>query len=153
MNRFSEILPPGHVLVDLVASSRTRVFDIAAKLFAETLGLDSAVICDSLLARERLGSTGLGAGVAIPHARIQGLSTPTAAVLQLRQPVAFQSPDQAPVSLMFFLLVPESATQEHLQLLSAIATLLSDDRRREAMKACASADELRRLLDAPLPAG
>lgn len=153
MNRFAEIVPPEQILVGVSAASKTRAFDIAARLLASRLALDSALVSDSLLARESLGSTGLGAGVAIPHARIKGLRAPTAAILQLQQPVAFHAPDQAPVSLLVFLLLPESATQEHLQLLSAVAELLSDDARREAMKACGTAEALFALINIPLQGG
>lgn len=149
MNRFSEIVPLEHVLAGVSASSKKAAFDMAAQLFARSLGLDSGAITDSLLARESLGSTGLGAGVAIPHARIKGLSAPTAAILQLQHPIAFNAPDQSPVSLLIFLLVPEAATQQHLQLLSTIAELLNDDARRTAMKTCTSAPSLLNLASAP----
>ena len=87
-----------------------------------------ALITDSLFARERLGSTGLGHGVAIPHGRIKGLKAPMAAVFQLASPIGFDAPDEQPVNLLIFLLVPEAATQKHLEILSEIAELLSDAR-------------------------
>jgi PTS system nitrogen regulatory IIA component len=87
-----------------------------------------------LFARERLGSTGLGHGVAIPHGRIKGLKQPLAAVFQLAAPIGFDAPDEQAVQLLIFLLVPEAATQKHLEILSEIAELLSDSQLREAMK-------------------
>jgi PTS system nitrogen regulatory IIA component len=89
------------------------------------------LVTDSLFARERLGSTGLGHGVAIPHGRIKGLKAPMAAVFQLAQPIGFDAPDEQPVNLLIFLLVPEAATQKHLEILSEIAELLSDTALRE----------------------
>jgi hypothetical protein len=86
------------------------------------------------LRAERLGSTGLGHGVAIPHGRIKGLKAPMAAVFQLANPIGFDAPDEQPVGLLIFLLVPEAATQKHLEILSEIAELLSDASLREQIK-------------------
>ena len=86
------------------------------------------------MARERLGSTGLGHGVAIPHGRIKGLKSPMAAVFQLAQPIGFDAPDEQLVNFLIFLLVPEAATQKHLEILSEIAELLSDATLREQLK-------------------
>ena len=103
-------------------------------------------MADSLFARERLGSTGLGHGVAIPHGRIKGLKAPMAAVLQLAQPIGFDSPDEQPVNLLIFLLVPEAATQKHLEILSEIAELLSDAGMRTKMASSQTVDELHGLI-------
>jgi PTS system nitrogen regulatory IIA component len=116
-------------------------------LLFETLhGLHRALITDSLFARERLGSTGLGPGVAIPHGRIKGLKQPLAAVFQLGSPIGFDAPDEQPVQLMIFLLVPEAATQKHLEILSEIAELLSDSALREQMKTSGEAAALHGLI-------
>ncbi|BAO82135.1 phosphotransferase system [Serpentinimonas raichei] len=146
MNRLSAILPAEHVLVALDATSKKRAFEEAGLLFEALHGLNRALITDSLFARERLGSTGLGHGVAIPHGRIKGLKQPLAAVLQLAAPIGFDAPDEQPVRLMFFLLVPEAATQKHLEILSDIAELLSDATLREQMKASTAAADLHRLI-------
>ena len=138
MNRLSAILPSAQVLVSVDATSKKRAFEEAGLLFETLHGLNRALITDSLFARERLGSTGLGHGVAIPHGRIKGLKQPLAAVFQLANPIGFDAPDELPVQLMIFLLVPEAATQKHLEILSEIAELLSDAVLRERMK---SADE------------
>ncbi len=92
-----------------------------------------AAVTDNLFARERLGSTGLGHGVAIPHGRIKGLKQPLAAVVRVQSPIAFDAPDDAPVGLLIFLLVPEAATQRHLEILSEIAEMLSDRALRERL--------------------
>ena len=134
MNRLSAILPAEQVLVHVDATSKKRAFEEAGLLFETQHGLNRALITDSLFARERLGSTGLGHGVAIPHGRIKGLKQPLAAVFQLLNPIGFDAPDELPVTLMIFLLVPEAATQKHLEILSEIAELLSDSSLREQMK-------------------
>ena len=101
---------------------------------------------DSLFARERLGSTGLGHGVAIPHGRIKGLKSPMAAVFQLASPIGFDAPDEQPVNLLIFLLVPEAATQKHLEILSEIAEMLSDAALRENIKTSDSQASLHALI-------
>jgi PTS system nitrogen regulatory IIA component len=142
MNRLSAILPAPQVLVSVDATSKKRAFEEAGLLFETLHGLNRALITDSLFARERLGSTGLGHGVAIPHGRIKGLKQPLAAVFQLANPIGFDAPDEQPVQLMIFLLVPEAATQKHLEILSEIAELLSDSALREKMKQATDAGEL-----------
>ena len=146
MNRLASILPSAQVLVSVDASSKKRAFEEAGLLFENLHGLSRALITDSLFARERLGSTGLGHGVAIPHGRIKGLKAPMAAVVQLAQPIGFDAPDELPVSLLIFLLVPEAATQKHLEILSEIAELLSDAPLREKIKTAADVDALHGLI-------
>ena len=126
MNRLAAILPIEQVLVGVDATSKKRAFEEAGLLFENLHGLSRALVTDSLFARERLGSTGLGHGVAIPHGRIKGLKSPMAAVFQLEQAIGFDAPDEQAVKLLIFLLVPEAATQKHLEILSEIAELLSD---------------------------
>ncbi len=146
MNRLASILPAAQVLVHVDATSKKRAFEEIGLLFENLHGLNRALVTDSLFARERLGSTGLGHGVAIPHGRIKGLKAPMAAVLQLAQPIGFDAPDEQPVSLLIFLLVPEAATQKHLEILSEIAELLSDADLRGKMAASATAGELHALI-------
>ncbi|MFM8589233.1 MAG: PTS sugar transporter subunit IIA [Limnohabitans sp.] len=134
MNRLANILPEAQVHVGVEATSKKRAFEEAGLLFERLHGLSRALVTDSLFARERLGSTGLGHGVAIPHGRIKGLKAPMAAVFQLAQPIGFDAPDEQPVSLLIFLLVPEAATQKHLEILSEIAELLSDSALRDRIK-------------------
>jgi PTS system nitrogen regulatory IIA component len=146
MNRLASILPATQVLAGVQATSKKRAFEEAGLLFESLHGLARALVSDSLFARERLGSTGLGHGVAIPHGRIKGLKAPMAAVLQLQAPIGFDAPDAQPVNLLIFLLVPEAATQKHLEILSEIAELLSDTALRERLKGAASAEELHSLI-------
>ena len=122
-------------LLDLDASSKKRVFEQAGMLFENHLGLARSVVFDSLFAREKLGSTGLGQGIAIPHGRIKGLKQAAGAFLRLANPVPFDSPDGRPVNLLFVLLVPEQATEEHLQILSELAQRFSERPFREKLLA------------------
>ena len=146
MNRLASILPPAQVLVRVDATSKKRAFEEAGLLFEALHGLSRALVTDSLFARERLGSTGLGHGVAIPHGRIKGLKAPMAAVFQLAAPIGFDAPDEQPVGLLIFLLVPEAATQKHLEILSEIAELLSDAPLRERIKASTDAELLHKMI-------
>ena len=146
MNRLASILPSAQVLVSVDATSKKRAFEEAGLLFESLHGLSRALITDSLFARERLGSTGLGHGVAIPHGRIKGLKSPMAAVFQMARAIGFDAPDEQPVSLLIFLLVPEAATQQHLEILSEIAELLSDSALRQRLVACSDAAELYGLI-------
>jgi PTS system nitrogen regulatory IIA component len=146
MNRLSAILPASNVLVNVDASSKKRVFEQAGLLFENQHTIARGIVTDSLFARERLASTGLGHGVAIPHGRIKGLKNPLAAVLRVQQPIAFEAPDDEPVSLLIFLLVPEAATQRHLEILSEIAEMLSDRALRERLKSEPEAAVLHQLI-------
>ncbi len=146
MNRLSAILPAAQVQVGIDATSKKRAFEEAGLLFENLHGLSRALVTDSLFARERLGSTGLGHGVAIPHGRIKGLKAPMAAVFRLSQLIGFDAPDELPVGLLIFLLVPEAATQKHLEILSEIAEMLSDAALRERIKGTEQADQLHGLI-------
>jgi PTS system nitrogen regulatory IIA component len=148
MNRLAAILPVVDVLVDVDATSKKRAFEQAGLLFENQHAIARATVADNLFARERLGSTGLGHGVAIPHGRIKGLKNPLAAVLRVRQSIAFDAPDDEPVSLLIFLLVPEAATQRHLEILSEIAEMLSDRELRERLKSETDPAEVHRIIAA-----
>ena len=139
MNPFVKLLPATHVLLDLEAGSKKRVFEQAGLLFENNVGIARSVVFDSLFAREKLGSTGLGQGIAIPHGRIKGLKHAVGAFLRLTTPVPFDSPDGRPVSMLFVLLVPEQATEEHLQILSELAQRFADRSFRESLVAAPDA--------------
>ena len=151
MNRLAAILPVEQVLVGVDATSKKRAFEEAGLLFESLHGLSRALVTDSLFARERLGSTGLGHGVAIPHGRIKGLKSPMAAVFQLDQAIGFDAPDEQAVKLLIFLLVPEAATQKHLEILSEIAEILSNASTRDNMISSATASSLHDLINKWLP--
>ena len=151
MSLVGKLLAPSHVLLDLQASSKKRLFEQAGLLFENQDGVARSVVFDSLFARERLGSTGLGQGVAIPHGRIKGLKDALGAFVRLAQPVPFDAPDGNPVSLVFVLLVPEKATEKHLQILSELAQMFSDKTLREAMSRAGDANSLYELIVAWQP--
>lgn len=138
MNRLAQILPAANIALNVQATSKKRAFEQAGLLFENNQGIARSTVTDNLFARERLGSTGLGHAVAIPHGRIKGLKNPVAAILRVEEPIAFDAPDDAPVSLLIFLLVPENANQRHLEILSEIAELLSDKAAREALLTAAT---------------
>ena len=152
MNRLANILPVEQVLVGIDATSKKRAFEEAGLMFENLHGLSRALVTDSLFARERLGSTGLGHGVAIPHGRIKGLKSPMAAVFQLAQSIGFDAPDEQPVKILIFLLVPEAATQKHLEILSEIAELLSNASVRDGMLVSPTANSLHALIAQWAPA-
>lgn len=146
MNRLASILSVEQVLVRVDATSKKRAFEEVGLLFENLHGLSRSLVTDSLFSRERLGSTGLGHGVAIPHGRIKGLKAPMAALLQLAHSIGFDAPDEQPVQLLIFLLVPEAATQKHLEILSEIAEMLSDTNLREKLSSSVDASDLYALI-------
>lgn len=146
MNLIAPLLPPANVVADLDASSKKRVFEEAGLLFETQLGLAHDLVFDKLFTRERLGSTGLGQGIAIPHSRIAGLAEAAGAFIRLAAPIPFDSLDGRPVSLVFVLLVPEEANDTHLRLLSELARMFSDRIFREKLLAAADATALHALL-------
>ena len=142
----TDLLAPDAVLPALKAQSKKQLLqELAARAHGITR-LPERRIFETLIERERLGTTGVGAGIAIPHGRIRGLKAPMAAVLQLKTPIGFDAPDDQPVGLLIFLLVPEAATQTHLEILSEIAELLSDAPLREKIKASTDAQALHGLI-------
>ena len=145
MSQITKLLPLDNIVLDLDASSKKRVFEQAGLLFENNQGIARSTVFDSLFAREKLGSTGLGQGIAIPHGRIKGLKEATGAFLRLAAPVPFDSPDGKPVSLLFVLLVPEQATEQHLQILSELAQRFSDRSCREALGSAPDAEAIRQL--------
>jgi len=131
MNALTDLFALDCIALGSAANSRAEAFAAAGELFAKHTGLDAGAVIGFLNAREDLGSTALGAGVAIPHGRVKGLKQPIAAFIKLKNPIEFAAPDNEPVSILIFLLVPEKATQQHLEILSSIAQLLSDPEARK----------------------
>lgn len=146
MNHLSRILPAGNVVLDMLATSKKRAFEQAGLLFENHHGLARSVVFDSLFARERLGSTALGQGVAVPHGRVKGLDQAVAAFIRLAQPIPFDAPDGQPVSMLLCLLVPETATQQHLDILAELAQLMSNKTLREALATETDPAEVHRIL-------
>jgi PTS system nitrogen regulatory IIA component len=146
MNLIAKLLPVPNVVLDLDVSSKKRVFEHAGLLFENNQNVARSQVFDSLFAREKLGSTGLGHGIAIPHGRIKGLKEAVGAMIRMREAIPFDAPDGRPVNLIFVLLVPERATDLHLQILSELAQMFSDDVFREELLKAASADAMHRLI-------
>lgn len=122
-----QLLAPERVSCHVDSGSKKRALeDISALLATIANNITTEEIFTSLLNRERLGSTGLGQGVAIPHGRLENLDEPVAAFMSLATPIDFDAIDGKPVDLIFALLVPEEATDEHLALLAELAKMLSD---------------------------
>ena len=143
MIRLENILTPGRSLVSVPGGSKKRVLEQIASLVAtELTELDEQDIFESLIAREKLGSTGFGNGIAIPHCRLAGCNAPISAVLRLDSAVDFDAIDGAPVDLLFVLLVPEAATDEHLELLRQIASMLDRSEVRERLRQAQSSEAL-----------
>jgi PTS system nitrogen regulatory IIA component len=129
------------------ASSKKKVLEnLSQKLAANTAASTAEKIFQVLLERERLGSTGLGKGVAIPHARVPGLTHTVAAMLTLETPVAFESVDNQPIDIAFGLLVPEEDTDHHLQHLSRLVTLFRDPDICHKIRSANSAEQIFELL-------
>ncbi len=143
MIRLENILTPGRSLVNVPGGSKKRVLEQIANLVARELpDLDGHEIFESLIAREKLGSTGFGNGIAIPHCRLAGCNAPISALLRLSSAVDFDAIDGAPVDLLFVLLVPQAATDEHLELLRQIASMLDRSDVRERLRQAQSSDAL-----------
>ena len=133
MTNLAKILLPDNVVLGLEVSSKKRAFEQAGLIFENNCGIARSTVSENLFARERLGSTGLGHGVAVPHGRIKELKAPMAAFVRLADPIPFESPDGQPVNLLIFLLIPANVTQQHLETLSEIAEMFSDDSFRTAL--------------------
>ena len=145
MKLFGNILPPGNILLDTESTSKKRVFERVGLLFENNQQIARSQVFDSLFAREKLGSTSLGQGVAIPHGRIAKLRDATAAFVRTSHPIAFDAPDGLPANLIFVLLVPERATELHLQILSELAQMFSDTSFRQRLLACEDSASIYRL--------
>jgi PTS system nitrogen regulatory IIA component len=140
------LLPPEHVLLDVAAADKHRVFELAGELLEGESGVHRAQIVSSLAARERNGSTALGHGIAIPHGRVKRLHRAMGAFIRTREPIPFDAPDDAPVRLVFVLLVPEKSTDLHLEILSELAQLFSDRTLRRSLAEAPDALTAQRLI-------
>ena len=145
MNLISKILLPDNILLDAESTSKKRVFECVGLLFENNQQIARSQVFDSLFTREKLGSTGLGQGVGIPNGRIAKLRDATAAFVKTSHPIPFDAPDGQPVNLIFVLLVPERATDLHLQILGELAQMFSDARFRNRLLACEDATSIHQM--------
>jgi PTS system nitrogen regulatory IIA component len=153
MNPLSELLTLDDVRLDLDVANKAQLLDQVAGLLAARHGLSKTLVLESLTVREQLGSTGVGHGVAIPHARMSQCAVPAAAFVRTKVAIPFDAPDGKPVSVFLGLIVPNKPTERHLQLLATAAGMLSDRTFRDKLKTCTDPRTVRELLatwpDAP----
>lgn len=138
----ADLLSPEHVLLDVEADCAKHAFKVAAENLSQNSALDERQIIDALCERERLGSTGVGDGVSIPHARFEGLSEIVGMFLRLENPIDMDSIDDKHVKMMFILLAPEDANAEHLKLLARIARVMRSPDNQESLKTATSRQEV-----------
>lgn len=144
---FVDLLSPRRVVLGVRATSKKRLLEALARLLNDDEGPErEREIYDSLCARERLGSTGLGLGVAIPHGRTAAVGSASAAFIRLAEPIDFNAVDQQPVDMLFALVVPEHFTDQHLILLSQLAEMLSDASFCQRLREATDSESLLELL-------
>lgn len=143
----SDFLSADRIACDIDLQSKKKALEQLSELLTrEQTSLNAVDIFDSLLSRERLGATGLGHGIALPHGRIKNCTKSTGALLRLKQGVDFDAIDGQPVDLLFALIVPEESTDEHLQILSMLASMFSNADLRKKLRSAGSADSIFQLL-------
>jgi PTS system nitrogen regulatory IIA component len=150
-----DLLAPQGVVLRRGASSKRQALHVVAEAAAQALGMDEGRVFDALLEREALGSTGLGSGVAVPHARLSGMERVTGVFVRLDAPVAYEAVDDRPVDLMFALFAPPSDGAEHLRALAAVSRAMRSPELREQLRQARTADAIRALFvrdDAPATA-
>lgn len=144
--QIEHILTPQLTFAGVPGGSKKRVLELIGKMIAQHTDLDSDAIYESLIAREKLGSTGFGNGIAIPHCRLEQCTEAIGALLQLNSKIDFDSLDGEPVDLIFVLLVPHEATEQHLQILKMLAEKLDQEDLREALRQAPDAESLYRVM-------
>lgn len=149
MTTIARILKRESIFLDIDLSSKKRLFEQIASHVEALNGVSRQAIFSGLNLRERLGSTALGEGVAIPHARTPGLDEAVGVFVRPRNPIEFDAPDERPVTLIFALLVPEAANQSHLEVLSQLAEIFSDAKRRTALQNADQAEAILACLSNP----
>ena len=142
----SALLSPQGIFLDTEITSKKKLLELIANIAADRTQLSESTIYNSLLNRERLGSTGLGKGFAVPHARLETLDHTMGFFFRLKDPINFESPDNQPVDLVFTIIIPEEATEEHLIILSSLAGIFSRPEVCEAIRHAASKDEIAQII-------
>jgi PTS system nitrogen regulatory IIA component len=146
MHDLHDLVTPEAVASGVTAGSKKKLFALLADLSASSYGLDAVTVATQLAARERLGTTGFGGGIAIPHARIEGLETVRGAMIRLDRPIDFGAVDDSPVDLVFMLLSPVTAGAEHLKALARVSRRLRDRSFTAKLRGAGSADAIYALL-------
>ncbi len=143
----STLLSPERIFINTDITSKKRLLEFIAEQVADQYQLTQSQLYNNLLTRERLGSTGLGKGFAVPHARLPDLDTAIGLFIKLDKPINFEAPDNQPVDLVFTIIMPDHATDQHLQTLSALAKVFSQAPVCEAIRNAASGDEVVSIID------
>lgn len=146
MTDFSDLVVPATVCAKLSVSGKKQLFQKLAELAAKAYSLDTVEVYDCLMEREHLGSTGFGGGIAIPHAKIQGLKQVYGIVLHLEEPIAFDAIDDSPVDIIFSLLSPSDSGAEHLKTLARVSRYLRNDHNIACIRGAGSDEALLALL-------
>jgi len=144
----SALLSPQRIFLDTEISSKKKLLELIANIVADQTRLAESLIYNNLLNRERLGSTGLGHGFAVPHARLENLDKTIGCLFRLKEPVNFEAPDNQPVDLVFTIVIPQEATEEHLLILSSLARIFSQTDVCEAIRGATSRDEIVQIIKA-----
>lgn len=144
--QIGDILDRAAIAVRASAPNKRQALAVAAELAARHFGLDSGVVLDALIERENAGSTGVGHGVAVPHARLEGLSRMRGVFVRLDQPVDFEAVDEQPVDLIFALLAPPNASSEHLRALARVSRMLRQGDLRDHLRQARTPDAVHALL-------
>ncbi|MCP4487224.1 MAG: PTS IIA-like nitrogen regulatory protein PtsN [Gammaproteobacteria bacterium] len=144
----SALLSPERIFINTAISSKKKLLEFIADQVSSHYQLtQSGLLYSNLLNRERLGSTGLGKGFAVPHARLPDLDTAIGLFIKLDKPINFDAPDNQPVDLVFTIIIPDHATDQHLQTLSALAKVFSQPQICEAIRNATSSDEVVNIID------
>lgn len=138
----SEILTPERVVVDLAAASKVQLLHRFSESASKTLGIDEGEIFRALSNREKLGSTGIGEGIAIPHAPLRGIAAPFILFVRLKKPIDFESIDDIPVDIVCFLLTPTEGSATHLNVLAAVARKLRSPATLRSIRAASEPEEV-----------
>ena len=145
--KISALLSPTSIFLDVEVTSKKKLLELIANIVAGRTQLSESAIFGNLLNRERLGSTALGRGFAVPHARVENLDDTLACFFRLKEAVNFEAPDDVPVDLVFTIVIPEQATEEHLIILSSLARVFSNEEVCEAIRVAGSKDEIAQIIE------
>ncbi len=138
----SALLSPHRIFLDTEISSKKKLLELIANIVAGQTPMEESSIYNNLLSRERLGSTGLGHGIAVPHARVENPGETIGCLFRLKEPINFEAPDNLPVDLVFAIIIPQEENEEHLMILSSLAHLFSQTDVCEAIREATSKDEI-----------
>ena len=146
-DNFSTFVAAKNISRYVEISSKKKLLELIANIVADQTRLAESTIYNNLLNRERLGSTGLGQGFAVPHARLENLDKTIGCLFRLKEPVNFEAPDNQPVDLVFTIVIPQEATEEHLLILSSLARIFSQTDVCEAIRGATSRDEIAQIIN------